>query len=497
MRTFLSSFQWGFDNQTQSMLIEDGRVIARAADLDAVDAEVKNLRGRWLVPSFIDEHCHILPTGLDLQKLHLGICETHEEVLERLAHKLPTLEPGRWLQAVHYDQTRYPNGAHLTRYDLDKISTEVPILLRHVSGHASVANSAALKAAGIREDEPDFPGGSFRRDDRGIIDGVLLEHAHEKVSAAAPHPSLDDMVDAILLAGEKMAEFGISCASDMMTGRFDLPMELEAYRRASEQGCKIRTRLYVQWGAALGPRRIAPELLSELTSAMDPDRCRVAGIKIFADGAIGSATAAIYGQFEGQPPATTSGTLMYSAERLNDMVRIAHEAGYQIAIHSIGDYSTDLVMNALEATGAPQRHRIEHAMILSDAQIERLAKLGCRVTMQPEFLIRFAHSYERQLGTERRSRLKRAKSLLDAGIRLSFSSDRPIVAGDPRDGMSTITHRPPGYDPAENIDLIDAWLGYTSRASDANEDGDLMGSLKPGQLADYQILDSDPMAKER
>jgi len=492
-----TDFRWGFTGEGQSMLVDHGRVVARGSDVDSADAERIDLGGKWLMPSFIDEHCHVLPTGLDLQKLHLGTCDSHEQVMEALRDRLPQIEPGRWLSAVHYDQTRYEGGEHLTRYDLDKISGTVPILLRHVSGHASVANSAALRAAGIRDDEPDFPGGTFRRDASGLVDGVLLEHAHEKVTAAAPYPTRDEMVEAILLAATKMADLGISCASDMMTGRFNLVQELWAYAEAVRRGAPIRFRLYMQWAAVFGPRRLDPGRLAELTSSMDQESCRVAGIKIFSDGAIGSATAAIYGHFEGADSlgaVATSGSLMYPVERFNRMVMTAHDGGYQVAIHSIGDYSTDLVMNALEATGEPKRHRIEHAMILSDPQIERLARLDCLVTMQPEFLIRFAHSYLRQLGAERRAHLKRARSLLDAGVRLSFSSDRPIVAGDPRDGIRTLVNRPEGYDPAENISVEEAWTGYTARAAEANGDRDLMGSLSPGRLGDFQLFDSDPLA---
>jgi predicted amidohydrolase YtcJ len=497
MPTLYSNFKWGFTGEIQSMLVDNGRVVLRSPDpgdqMKTDGVEAVDLAGKWLMPSFIDNHCHILPTGLDLQKLHLGACDRHEQVLDTLRDALDKVEPGRWLNAVHYDQTRYQGGEHLTRYDLDKISADIPILLRHVSGHASVANSAALRAAGIKDDEPDFSGGSFRRDASGTIDGVLLEHAHEKVSAAAPHPDVEQMTQAVLMAGEKMADLGIACASDMMTGRFNLEQELQAYDRAADLGCGVRTRLYVQWGAVFGPRKIDKNIFDSLSSKLKPDRCRVAGIKIFADGAIGSATAAIYGSYAGQPDAATAGTLMYSVDRLNHMVRTAHDAGYQIAIHSIGDHSTDVVMDALEATGEPQRHRIEHAMMLSDAQIERLARLGCQVTMQPEFLIRFSHAYERQLGPERKSRLKRANSLLKAGIPLSFSSDRPIVAGDPLDGIRTITNRPPGYDPGENVSSEDAWLGYTSRAAAANGDAELMGCLEEGQVADLRVCESDPM----
>ncbi len=484
------------------MLVADGRVVERGAGVTA-DAETVDLDGKWLMPSFIDEHCHILPTGLDLQKLNLGHCDTHEAVVDALRDRLPDIEPGRWLSAVHYDQTRYPGGEHLTRHDLDRVSTEVPILIRHVSGHASVANTAALVAARVHENEADIPGGTFRRDAAGVVDGVLLEHAHEKVSAASPHPTFDETVEAIKLAASKMADLGISCASDMMTGRFNLDQELRAYGMAAARGAPIRFRLYLQWGAVFGPRRIDPARLAELASAMDRDTCRIAGIKIFADGAIGSGTAAIYGKYSGGPSnpdkpthsrSDVSGTLMYPVERLNSMVTTAHEAGYQVAIHSIGDHSTDLVMDALEATGEPSHHRIEHAMILSDAQIERLAKLGCFVTMQPEFLIRFAHAYLRQLGPDRRSRLKRAASLIRASVPLSFSSDRPIVAGDPRDGIGNLVSRPDGYDPSENISGKEAWLGYTVRAAEANGDRELMGSLTSGQLCDYQVFDRDPLS---
>ena len=308
-----------------------------------------------------------------------------------------------------------------------------------------------------------------------------------------------------------MSELGIGCASDMMTGRFDLRKELEAYRVAAERGCKIRLRLYVQWSAAFGPRAMPKEEFEDAQCKMDPETCRIAGIKIFADGAIGSATAAIYGKFSGQPinpamiisrgghkPAVAErevdGQLMYEPDRLKKMVRTAHDAGYSLAIHSIGDYSTDLVMESYEQLDHANHHRIEHAMILSDKQIERMARLGCKCTMQPEFLMRFAHSYRKQLGPERASHLKRARSVIDAGIPLSFNSDRPIVAGDPLDGIRTAVRRPEGFDPSENVTIEEALLAYTKEAAYTNDDAELMGSLVPGQLADFQVSDVNPVS---
>lgn len=488
------------------MLVEDGRVVWREpAGTVQSDAFVEDLGDSTLFPSFIDGHCHILPTGLDLRKLHLGACSNHEEVLAAVWERLPEIPEGKWLLAVHYDQTKY-DGVHLTRDDLDKISTTIPILLRHVNGHASVANSKALSVANVPEDAQDPPGGSYGRDASGRLNGVLFEHAHETVRLAAPNPTLEEMVDAILVAGQKMSDLGIASACDMMTGVFNLEMELEAYRMAAERGCAIQTRLYLQWSSVFrkeGGWR--SDSVRSMVEGYRSERSRIAGIKIFADGAIGSATAAIYGRFTGAEPSgrtisryarnaadhsevEVSGQLIYTPERLNEMVRIADEAGYQVAIHSIGDYSTDLVMDAYEQLPNPARHRIEHAMLLSDAQIERMARLGCFCTFQPEFLMRFGHSYKRQLGPERAAVLKRARSMIDAGIPLSFGSDRPIVAGDPEDGIKTAVHRPEGFDPAENVTNEEGYDAYTVECAKLTGDENEMGGLLPGQLADMRVI---------
>lgn len=525
MRELVHNFKWGFSGEPEFMLIENGRVVVRDPSIEPFPEADRtiDLAGQTVLPAFIDAHCHILPTGLDLQKLNLSECTSHEQVLDLLRERERETPDGEWLLAVQYDQTKFPNSEHMNRDELDSISTIRPILIRHFNGHASIANSAALKAAGVDEKTPDPKGGTYVRDASGRLTGVLLEHAHERVSNTLGAPPLEQMVDAIMQAGDKMAALGIACASDMMTGRYDLDLELQAYRIAAERGCKIRTRLYMQWSTVFGPKALPRSRIDELAKAMNPERCKIAGIKIFADGAIGSGTAAIYGRFfasdsatrhetqdtrhpsDGPSPVTQpalssskghsslqDGQLMYSPDRLKKMVHTAHDAGYAIAIHSIGDRSTDLVMDTYEGLDDARRHRIEHAMILSDAQIERMAKLGIHCTMQPEFLLRFRHSYMKQLGPERASKLKRFRSVLDAGIPVSFNSDRPIVPGAPWDGINTAICRPEGYDPCENITRNEAILAYTHMGAVANRESEEMGMLKMGQMADYQVVNEPP-----
>ena len=456
-----------------------------------------------MLPGFIDSHCHILPTGLDLLKLNLTACSTREEILAAVSDRHHS-QPEGWLLAVQYDHNKFADGQHLTLSDLDRISSSRPILLRHYNGHCSVANSVALGLAGVTPGSRNPSGGEFVRDASGQLNGVLLEDAHEMVWQATPTPSLDEMVDAIMTAGDKMADLGITCASDMMTGRFHLLNELEAYQISASRGCRIRTRLYVQWKEVFGPRGIGLDRFRELEGGFaDPGRTRVAGIKLFADGAIGSATAAIYGSYSGHPEPGpvisrngqntkqigTSGQLIYAPEKLNAMTKTASDAGYQVAVHAIGDYAVDLVMDAFEATADPSHHRLEHAMILSDAQISRLIDLNCFVTFQPEFLLRFGHVYKRQLGSEVASQLNRVRSCLNVGLKVSLSSDRPIVPGDPMDGIRAAINRPDGFDETENCTSDEAINGYTVWGAEVNGDQGKMGSLEPGELADFQLRD--------
>ncbi len=493
MRKIFTNFKLaGFEHPL--MVVQDGVIESVSEEAGVIESPATDLSGLWMLPAFNDSHCHILPTGLDLQKLHLGDCSTHEDVLDAVRHRLGQMEDGAWLHAVQYDQTKFEGAAHLHRDQLDAISGETPILLRHSNGHASVANSAALRAAGIEESVADPGGGTYVRDENGRLTGVLLERAHEFVTSRAPEPSLEEMIEAILAACTEMSRFGITAASDMMTGRWHLLKELEAYRLASERGSRVRFTLWMQWASVLGPRAFKANQIQEQIGLMDERLCSVGGVKIFADGAIGSATAAIYGRFETDPDdgRTESGQLIYNPAKLVEMVELATRRNYAVAVHAIGDRAVDRTLDAFEASGQASRHRLEHAMMLSDEQIKRLARAQCLVTMQPEFLHRFGHAYKVQLG-ERAAQLKRFRSVKDAGLTLAFNSDRPIVLGDAWVGILTASGRPEGFDPAENLTRAEAIEAYTRMGAIINSQGDWLGQLAPGHVADFNLYAEDPL----
>lgn len=478
-----TNFKMPFVEGSIALVVENGVVKSHLPSTASPLGEVIDLRGDWLAPAFVESHCHILPTGLEMLDLSLADATSKVEVFQ-LVRDRAKWDDRPWLLAVYYDQNKI-GGEHITAEELDRLEINRPILLRHTNGHAAVCNTAALQAAGLPPTAKDPAGGEFGRTPSGNLNGVLLETAAVKVEEFAPKPSFEEKVAAILAAGESMAHMGIGCAADMST-TFD---EVQAYLEASHRGCPIAMRLYPHWKEMFGPRNHREEIDALLGGDRRSRQPILGGIKLFSDGGISSGTAAIYGNYlkpsrtgvtaDGKPFA---GQLMYSPERLQERILIASEAGYQVAVHAIGDYALDLVMEGFERTGRARDHRLEHAMIASDAQIERLAQLGCHVAMQPEFLMRLGHAYQAQLGPERTSLINRTQSMISAGIRVCLSSDRPIVPGDPVDGLRCATDRPAGFDPLENISLSEAFTRYTSAGARILGDKGNLGNLAPGEL---------------
>ena len=478
MKRLFRNARWWRDGEPFTLSVVGGRV-SRWPLSEAQADEVVDCHGSWLMPAFVDCHCHILPAGLDMKRPDLSNCNTREEVLRVVQDA--AAEGEGWLLAVQYDQTRFNDGLHLTAHELDAVTAGRPTILRHSSGHAAVANSAALREAGVGANTPDPPGGTIVRGERGVPLGALLEGAMELVYRVVPPPTRQESVDAIHAVAKSMRSMGITCATDMATGSRGLSEEFEAYRRASESGCAVRLRTFILWGRIFG-KRGEPDFHLEQTPML-----RNLGVKLFADGAIGAGTAAMTEEY-----ATGGvGMLIYEPDDLRERVRVAHEAGHVVAIHSIGDRCTDVVLDAIEETGDAARHRVEHVMLLRDDQVERIRRLGARVTLQPEFLLTFGHAYFRQLGEQRASMLKRARSLADAGITIGLSSDRPIVPGDPWDGIRSAVSRPPGFHPSEAITVEEAIDGYTVGAASVNDETEL-GPLSAGEWADFQLYERDP-----
>jgi predicted amidohydrolase YtcJ len=471
--TLYSNARWWRDGTPVNLLVDGNRVAYRGSDTPAAD-RVADLMGQTLMPGFFDCHCHVLNVGIDLLRLNLEGCESREDVEVRVRECASSADSD-WLLAVHYDANRFADGKDVTAGELSGWTAGRPAILRQVSGHSCIANEEALRIANVGSSTPDPRGGHIVRDASGAPTGLLEETAMSLVYDAVPKLTRAEMAEAICRAGMRMNAFGITAASDMNVGYYDFEDEIAAYRSAAERGCPVRFSLYVAWRALM-----ALESADELPS---DDRVAFRGAKLFADGAIGAGTAAIHGEYE----TGGNGMLLYPPEELKRRVVEVDARGFQVAVHSIGDRCTDHVLDAFDATGTPQRHRLEHGMLLSDEQIGRIARLRVPVVMQPEFLAHFGGAYRRRLGDERASQLKRIRSLRNAGVTVALSSDQPIVAGNPWTGISAAANRPTGFNPSENISREEATAMYTECG--AGIEGWSYGSLSPGQLADFQIYD--------
>ena len=481
MSVLFTNFKWWQDGSTRNMRVaDDGRVTYMGSEEPFADDDV-DLEGAWILPGFVDCHCHIMPSGFDLLRLNLSKYNTKEAVLTAVENASSEIAEGAWLLANHYDQNRFEDGEHLTATEIDAVTQGTPVILRHSSGHACVVNTAALRLAGVTETSENPRGGEIVRDNRAP-NGVLLENAMELAYRVVPRSTKEEMADAIVAAAKSMSAFGITSATDMMTGHQGLEDELWAYKNAIQRGAPLRMRLIIQW-SEIFKNKVTAQELTEALRPIPEELLAIRGVKLFADGAIGAGTAAMHEEY------TTggNGSFIYPPEELDRRVRIADEAGYAIAIHSIGDRCTDLVLDCYEKCADPSKHRIEHVMVLSDSQIERVKKCGCKVTLQPEFLGHFEATYRRRLGDDRYAKLKRIETLDKAGIPIGLSSDRPIVPGNPWTGIRIAANRSDESIPIDRgIEL------YTHGAAEINNDGHLFGRLNIRHFADFQVYDRDP-----
>jgi predicted amidohydrolase YtcJ len=466
-----------FSERRVHLLVCEGRIVYRGEEEPGAD-EVVDLEGGFVLPGFVDAHCHILSTGLHLGRLDLADCDTREAVLVRLRDFASRSEE-EWIQGVNYDANRFPDGRDLAAREIDGVVLHRPVVLRHVSGHSAVVNTEALRRAGVTSSTPDPAGGRIGRDEFGEPTGVLEEEAMGLVYRCLPKPTRAQMEGAIEGAWRKMFSMGITCAGDMATGAYDFSEEWSAYQAVANSGRGGRMALYLLHEKAL-------DLDGGLLRRKESDFLKIGGAKIFVDGAIGPGTAALRGEYEGGG----QGYLLLERETLMSRLRDLEGRGWRVALHAIGDRAMDEVIRVLQSVREPFRHRIEHAMLLDDEQLVRLGELKCWVVMQPEFLLRFQGAYFRRLG-ERARFLKRFRSALRYGVRLAFSSDAPIVSGDPWSGVEVAVERPSGFAPEENISWEEAVRLYTKEAGEAvGFEG--VGDLRVGGWADFQVYARSP-----
>ncbi|MCU4743315.1 amidohydrolase [Natronoglomus mannanivorans] len=467
---------------------ENGVVDAVGADAlnDADVTERIDLDGCTVLPGFNDAHTHILSVGLTIHETDLETTDNRREALELLGENAERTDSGDWVLGFGYDESTWPvsDREYLTRDELDAVSDEHPIAAQRIDGHTITLNSAG-------QDRVDFDGveHDLRRDERGELTGVVVEDAAIRVKKAT-YPDREKARTALELGVRRANELGLTSIQDMAgmttpTGDGD-PAHAAFFAAWRDDDLPIRLGYYVHVDRGDDLSNL------EIASGFGDDRLRILGLKVFADGAIGSQTAKLTGEFHDDPG--NDGQFVIGRERLTKAFAGAARANQQIATHAIGDEAIDVVLDAyedvLEEYTVPEpRLRIEHVELATDEQIERMADLGIVASMQPNFVQWSKPNglYETRLGRQWRRRNNRHGVVLEEGVPLAFGSDK--MPFGPLYGIHHAVNAP--HD-AQRLSVEEAIRAYTQGGAYAEHAEDRKGTLERGMLADAVILDRDP-----
>ncbi|MGI8828003.1 MAG: amidohydrolase [Chloroflexota bacterium] len=496
-----------FAPHAEALLARDGRIVALGpgseTESQASPATRRiDLGGRTVVPGFNDCHCHILGFGLTLDQIDVGTDAARNigDIQHLVEQRARQTAEGAWVLGRGYDQNVLQEGRHPTCNDLDGSSHGHPVLLWHTSGHALSCNSSALELAVVHAGTSTPPGGDIERDEHGEPTGVLKESATDLVFNVVPPPAAEQGAEAIIRAMKVMASQGITSASDASTGTgSSIDPELDMYHRAATSG-RLRGRITVMPQI----RYVAPPDTEQIReprsflSGQETEWLRVGPTKLFSDGALTTRTAALR---EPYTDTAGDGLMMWETPTLDSMIRRAHQGGWQIATHAIGDRAVEIVLDCYaralrETPRRDHRHRIEHCMLLDRELAARIQQLGIVPVLQPGFVSRLGDAYVTGLGMERASQLMPVALFDQLNITVAFSSDRPVIPGAPLDGIRAAVQRltPAGATLGREhcVSALEAIRHYTMGSAYATHADSEVGALRRGSFADFTVLSDNP-----
>jgi len=486
--------------RAEAMAVRDGRIVAVGTSVDVRryvggSTQVLELRGRTVLPGLIDSHGHLDGLGRKLGIVDLVGTASYDEVIARVAARARETPAGEWVLGRGWDQNDWPDQALPHHRALSEATPDHPVVLDRVDGYAVLANRRALELAGIGRDTPDPPGGKIERDAAGEPNGVLVDAATAMVKSLVPPPTPEQTERRLLAAMNACAAVGLTMVHDAGIGR----AQRDAYAALLERGT-FPIRVYAM---AYARDPLADEVLDR--GPENGDRFTLRTIKVQIDGALGSRGALLGAPYADRPGHV--GLETFPHERLEAIARRARQRGIQMRVHAIGDLGNALALDAYESAfgGRPQpklRWAIEHAQVVRPADIRRFARLGVVASMQATHATSDGPWAEQRLGPERVKWSYAWRQFLAAGVPLANGSDFPVESPNPMLGLyASITRRDldgrlpaAGWRPEERLTPLEALRSFTvTGAWLAFRERDL-GTLEVGRLADFVVLDRDPIA---
>lgn len=502
----------------EALAVTGDRIVAvgSAAEVDASRGpatQVIDARGRSVLPGFNDAHLHLMVGGAQLERVALRGASSPEEFALRIGARAGSA-PGQWILGGEWDEQNWGTHALPTRGLIDSVTGGTPVFVTRYDLHMALANSAALERAGVGRTTADPPGGVIVRDEAGEPTGILKDAAMALVSRTVPPPSADERARVATRALRHLAALGITSVQDMNPGYDDIDAYAALERKGALTARIFAAPLATEWAEREAHRRAAAAFGAEAASAAGASTTdaavpflRVAGVKGFADGSLGSTTAYFFEPYLDAPD--TNGLLCGEMQPLacvRSRFVEADRAGQQLRIHGIGDRAIsillDLFEQVVEANGSRDRRlRIEHAQHVAAGDFDRFAHLGVIASVQPYHVIDDGRWAEKRIGVERARRTFAFRTFLDRGVPLAFGTDWPVAPPNPMLGLyAAMTRatldglRPGGWLPEQRISMAEAIEAYTLGAAYAEFQEREKGSIAPGKLADLVVLDGDPLA---
>ncbi|WP_166354022.1 amidohydrolase [Phytoactinopolyspora limicola] len=495
------------DEQPEALVMLGERIVATGAAADLAGrfpgAERIDVGPAVVVPGLNDAHAHPCLCADGGLYVDLGPDKVTDagQVRDALAARAAQTPPGEWVVGHNFDVSRTGDGATVDRDLLDQVSTEHPVLIIHYSYHGAVANSAALAAAGYDASTPDPTGGELVRDAAGQPTGVLYERAwtqgylgHGNRPGLLPSASIEARVASLARMLGRMNAAGLTSVCDALVH----PAHWELYQAARGAGA-----LTARIGMLLWYEFFDPAVQLGLSSGFGDPWLRFTGVKMMADGAVSGGTCLCSRPYQGTHGETT-GIQVMTDDELRDAIHLVHRAGSRLAVHANGDLAITKVLDALEAAQAEtparpgQVHRIEHCSDVDDHLIERIRGLGVIPVPFGAFVHYHGHNLVAHYGTERARRLLPHRRLRDAGVTVAGSSDYPCGPLEPLLALRSMTTRRThdgtvlGAD--QRLTPLEALEVYTVGSAAASGEDGIKGRLAPGFLADFTVLDDDPLA---
>ena len=472
----------------EALAIKDEKIVAVGKNKQirrwiGEQTRVVDLRGKMVVPGFIDTHVHMRAFGRVLTWINLREVNSIKEMQQLLKRHVKRTPKEGWILGRGWDQEKFKEKRYPTRWDLDKVAPDNPVIFVRVCGHICVVNSKALELAGIARDTVAPSGGQIDKDPKtGEPTGILRENAKDLVWNIVPEPTEEELTEMCAQACQKAVENGLTSVHWIVHS----PTEIRILQRLRKEG-KLPLRVYL-----IIPVEFLDCLINAgLATGFGDNMIKIGSIKILADGSLGARTAALKKPYNDDP--STKGMLLYSQRSLNRLVLKAHRAGFQLAIHAIGDRATDMVLKALEKAlrklpRKDHRHRIEHVSVLNETLIQRMKELGVIASVQPHFVVS-DFWVEKRLGKARARWVYPFKTLIERGVLVTGGSDCPVEPINPLLGVCAAVSRE--RSPEERINVEEALRIYTINAAYASFEEGIKGSIEAGKLADLVVLSDD------